>query len=217
MAYKIDLTNQKFGNLTVIKYIGQRGRRRTFWLCKCDCGNIVEIDGDHLKSGHTKSCGCLSRNKIKFLNYKTGESKSKLYRAYRNMLNRCYRQKDKFYKHYGGRNIQVCSEWLGENGYSNFSKWAKETGYKEDKRGICTLDRIDVNGNYCPNNCRWVSQIVQCNNRRITRRIKINGEVDTVSNMSRKYNLNYNVLLLYSKGHPNIRHPELDIEVVDNE
>ena len=66
MAYKIDLTNQKFGNLTVIKYIGQRGRRRTFWLCKCDCGNIVEIDGDHLKSGHTNLAGAYLEIKLNF-------------------------------------------------------------------------------------------------------------------------------------------------------
>lgn len=217
MAYKNDLTNQKYENLTVIEYVGQRGRRRTIWRCKCDCGNIIEVDGSHLKTGHTKSCGCLSQNRIKYLNYKTGESKSKLYLVYRNMLNRCYREKDKNFKHYGGRNIKVCPEWLGKNGYLNFSKWAKENGYKEDKRGICTLDRMDVNGNYCPDNCRWVSQIIQCNNRRITRKIQINGEVDTVSNMSRKHNINYNTLLLYSKGHPNIRHRELNIEVVNNE
>ena len=213
---KINMVGRQYGSLKVIRYAGVKNRRRTMWECECVCGKIVEVDGTHLRNGHTKSCGCLNRERIGELNKKTGMSKSKLYNVYRNMLNRCYREKDRHYNSYGGRGITVCNEWLGEKGFETFMLWAFASGYKQNsKRGECTIDRIDVNGNYEPDNCRWVNQVVQCNNKRFTRRVIVNGEEDTVANLSRKYNINYYTLLHYSKGFPNIKYPELKIEVID--
>lgn len=213
---KSDLTGMKFGKLTVLKYAGSEGRRRTMWWCKCDCGNVIKTDGSHLKCGHTKSCGCVSTERIKYINYKTGLSDTRLYYAYQNMCNRCNRESDNSYEFYGGRGIKVCPEWLGEHGFENFAKWAFENGFEEDaKRGDCTLDRIDANGDYCPENCRWVDIIVQANNKRTTRYIKINGEIGSVANMARKYNVSYWNLLHYSKGGQNFKYPELKIEAVE--
>ena len=215
MAYKNDLKGKKFNRLTVIEYVGQKGRRRTMWHCICDCGNVVIAESSHIKSGHTKSCGCYSKDRIGNLNKKTGMSNTRIHYVYHNMINRCNRKDSREYRLYGARGIKVCEEWSGEHGFENFYKWAIQTGYDINaKRGECTLDRIDVNGNYEPDNCRWVSQLIQCNNRRITRRVIVNGEEDTVANLSRKYNIDYYTLLRYSKGFPNIKHPELKIEVV---
>lgn len=215
MAYKNDLKGKKFNRLTVLECVGQKGRRRTMWRCICDCGNVVIVDGSHLKNGHTKSCGCYNKDRIGNLNKKTGKTNTRIHYVYLNMINRCNRKDSREYRLYGARGIKVCEEWLGEHGFENFYKWAIQTGYDINaKRGECTLDRIDVNGNYEPDNCRWVSQIIQCNNRRITRRVIVNGEEDTVANLSRKYNIDYDTLLRYSKGFPNIKHPELKIEVV---
>jgi len=213
-----DLTGQKFNRLTVLSYARTTGRRRTMWCCKCDCGNVVEVDATHLKDGHTKSCGCYSRERIENLNKKTGKTNTRIHYVYLNMVNRCTRLNNHEYELYGGRGIKVCDEWLGEHGFENFYKWAMESGYKPDaKRGECTLDRKDVNGNYEPSNCRWVDQITQCNNRRITRRVIVNGVEDTVANLARIHNINYFTLLHYSKGFPNVKHPELNIEVISHE
>lgn len=165
-----DLTGKKFGKLSVIEFDHRDEKRRYYWKCKCDCGNIRIVQGSHLCSGHSTSCGCINIEKIKNLNYKTGMTTSKIYYAYRNMINRCYREKDAKYKSYGGRGITVCDEWLNkENGFENFLEWSNSNGYKESsKRNECTLDRINVNGNYEPSNCRWVDWETQCYNKRNT-------------------------------------------------
>lgn len=210
-----NLTGQKFNNLTAIKYAGQQGRRRTYWLCRCDCGNITTVSTVHLKSGHTKSCGCMLkkiREDIKYVNYKNGLSTSRLGLAYRNMMNRCYRKNTDGYNDYGKRGITVCKEWRDkENGFVNFCNWALSNGYCEN----LTIDRIDNNGNYSPNNCRWVDKFVQANNKRNTHKLKINGEIDTVGNFARRYNISYWNLLNYSKGVKNTKYPELNIEVAN--
>jgi hypothetical protein len=208
----INLSGQKFGRLTAVQYKGVRGRRRTYWECHCDCGNVVYVDSCHLRSGHTTSCGCLKVEKIERLNKKTGLSTSKLYYAYRNMLNRCFYKKLAMYQEYGARGITVCDEWIDkENGFKNFVEWAKVNGYSED----LTLDRIDVNGNYEPSNCRWVDLYVQANNKRNNLRVKINGEIDTVGNWARKMKLDYWALVRYSKGGKNMKYPNLNIEAVN--
>lgn len=215
---KENLVGQKFNRLTVIKYIGSSERRKNRWLCKCDCGKLVKVETSHLKDGSTKSCGCFNQERIGDFNRKTGQTNTRLHYVYLNMLNRCYRKNSYSYKYYGGRGIHVCPEWQGEHGFENFYKWALESGYdKEAKRGECTLDRINVDGNYDPDNCRWVDLHTQANNKRTNRHIKINGEIGTVANMARKYNLNYGVLLRYANGYPNIKHANLKIEVVSHE
>lgn len=224
---KKDLTNKKFNMLTVIRFSRKKPRdnkrSRYFWLCKCDCGKLTEVETSHLISGHTKSCGCLlEKQKEKFgkSNYKNGLSNTKLAFVYNNMINRCYRKKDIVYKDYGGRGIKVCNEWLRTNkeGFKNFCDWAIANGYKEiclnGKRNKLTLDRIDNNGNYCPENCRWVDMVTQSNNRRFNLKLKINNEIDTIGNLARKYNCSYSNLYHYSKGGLNHKYPNLIIEVV---
>lgn len=171
-GYYEDLSGKQFGKLVAIKYAGQKGRRRTIWECKCDCGEITFVDATHLKSGHTTSCGCKIIETIKYNNYKNGLSNSRLGRAYRNMINRCYRTENYEYNLYG---------------------------------------------DYEPSNCRWVDIFVQANNKRNTHWLKINGEIDTVGNWSRRLNVSYWNLLNYSKGGQNCKYPELQIEVVKNE
>lgn len=169
-----DLTGKRFGKLVAIKPIGKK-YNRTVWLCKCDCGNEVEVVGTALSSGNTNSCGCST--------LKHGMFGTRIYNVWHTMKERCYVKSQTSYKNYGGRGIKVCDEWQE---FIPFMKWAYENGYDENaKRGECTLDRIDVNGDYCPENCRWVSQSVQSNNRRDNVYIEYNGVVDTLSNHAR--------------------------------
>ena len=205
-----DLSGKRFGRLFVIRFNGIRRRRRSYWECLCDCGKTVCVDSSHLKSGHTTSCGCKSKETIKYVNFKNGLSTSRIGRTYWNMLNRCYRENNYEYHLYGGRSIKVCESWLDkENGFVNFCEWALSNGYADD----LTIDRIDNNGNYEPSNCRWVDRLKQANNKRNTKRLIINGEIDTVANWSRRLNVSYWNLLHYSKGGKNCKYPDLKIEV----
>lgn len=206
-----NLSGRVFDRLKVLEFAGIEKRRRTMWWCECKCGKLVKVDGTHLKNGHTKSCGCLNNEKIRMVNYKNGLSGTKLHYAYCNMCNRCNREDNCEYSDYGGRGIKVCDEWLGENGFVNFADWSLLHGYKE---GL-TIDRINNNKGYSPDNCRWVDRYVQANNKRNTRYLKINGEVDTVANLARKYNVSYWNLLHYSKGGKNFKYPDLIIEMAE--
>jgi hypothetical protein len=205
-----NLVGRKFGKLTVIEYIETDKRRNPIWLCKCECGGTTKTTTSHLKTGHTTSCGCLSKERISKVNYKNGLSASRLGRVYWNMYNRCYRENTKMYSNYGARGIKVCDEWLGENGFINFSEWAINNGYSER----LTLDRIDNEKGYSPNNCRWVDTYVQANNKRNNLYVMVNGEIDTVSNMARKHNVNYWNLLHYAKGTRNMKYPHLEISAI---
>ena len=211
MNYKIDMKGMKFGKLNVLSYTGQTGRRRTMWKCRCDCGNVVEVESTHLRSGHTKSCGCITRENARKLNYKNGFSNTRLNTAYRNMLTRCYRETDDMYHLYGGRGIKVCDKWLpANNGFVNFCEWAISHGYNEH----LTLDRIDNDKGYSPDNCRWADKFQQANNKRNNYKLRINGEIDTVGNWARKLTISYWNLLHYAKGGRNCKYPELDIQAV---
>lgn len=190
----IDLTGQRFGMLTVIKrtedYIFKSGRRERMWRCQCDCGNIVDVIGTNLKNNNTTSCGCFRKEKIK--NDKTihGLSKSRLNYIYRHMKSRCYNYNNKNYKNYGERGINICDEWLGKNGFINFYEWSISHGYSEN----LTIDRINVNGNYSPDNCRWVDLNTQENNRTNNRLITYNNETMTMAMWAKKLGMNYQTL-----------------------
>lgn len=159
---KKNLTGQRFGRLIAIKDSGKRRRNRIVWLCRCDCGNLIEVSSGHLINGHTHSCGCLKkeitikRNKLRIgknnPRYKHGEYKSRLYHIYHAMRMRCINPKNPAYKYYGKRGIKVCPEW--ENNYLPFKKWALVSGYKDN----LTIDRIDNNKDYTPENCQWITQ-----------------------------------------------------------
>lgn len=150
----LELVGKRFGRLLVIEKSAQKGKG-TYWKCLCDCGNEVVVYGYSLNKGSTRSCGCLNKDRIKQMNIEGathGMSRDRLYRIYYGMKNRCYRKDTNRYENYGGRGIEVCSEWL--NDFEAFAKWAFQNGYRED----LTLDRIDNSKGYEPNNCRWATK-----------------------------------------------------------
>ena len=172
MGAFIDLTGQRFGHLTVLQQKGHDHTNVT-WLCKCDCGKEKTVNGRSLRIGRTTSCGCSQYKwlKTKKIAEHHGGSRTKqyggkerLYRVWLGMRQRCNNPNCNRYSLYGGRGISICSEW---NDYSVFRGWAMEHGYNpEASRGECTIDRIDVNGNYEPSNCRWVNMKTQRENQR---------------------------------------------------
>lgn len=171
MQHYIDLTNNRYGRLFVIKPIfeaGKHGQTKVKWLCKCDCGNEVIKTGKNLRQGITHSCGCLHKESLAKRNKDNAShrsGKTRLYGVWRGMKQRCLDSNRKEYPNYGGRGISICDEWL--DSFESFQNWAYSSGYDEHAPyGKCTLDRIDVNGNYEPSNCRWVDAEVQASNRR---------------------------------------------------
>lgn len=169
MGRFIDLAGKRFNRLQVIERAEdityENGRKRTAWVCRCDCGNTCIVESVSLKSGATASCGCIKVETIRKRCVKHNGSASRLYGVWCEMKKRCYNPKFKQYKDYGGRGIRVCDEWLHD--YSAFEKFALEHGYDANaKYGDCTIDRIDVNGNYCPENCRFVDMKIQRQNQR---------------------------------------------------
>jgi hypothetical protein len=173
-----DLTGQRFGRLIAIKPIGKNAANKYMWLCQCDCGNLKEVEGCKLTKDHTKSCGCLQIERTIEANTKHGmatrKAESRLYNVWRSMRKRCNNSKDKNYKHYGGRGIKVCEEW---EDLQTFCQWALSNGYDD----TLEIDRIDVNGNYEPQNCRFITHLENSNNKRNTRVAEIGGEVKPLS------------------------------------
>lgn len=166
----VDLTGKRVGKLTVIQRHYDPNKKHTLWECKCNCGNMSIVSAYRLIHGLTKSCGCLRSEVTTKKNTTHGMSKTPLYNVWNSMRKRCYNENDKNYPSYGGRGIEVCPEWKDE--FNEFQKWALSNGYCI---GL-TLDRIDNNGDYCAQNCRWVDTKTQNDNRRVSFLVTYNGE-----------------------------------------
>lgn len=188
----------RFGKLIVIDKCKERAKNGTLkYLCKCDCGNTSIIRGDHLRSGETLSCGCLVKKYSNTKYVKQGQStlNERLYRIYDHMKQRCYNKNVKGYEYYGGQGIKVCESWL--NDFMTFYDWSINNGYKDN----LTIDRINVNGNYEPNNCRWVDAKTQNNNTRRNVYLTYNGKIKTISQWSKDLNIPLNRMYYrHSKG-----------------
>jgi len=183
-----DLYGQKFGRLTVLelhhteqKYDshGKKDGLKYFYLCKCDCGNEKIIARNDLRFGNVNSCGCL-KSELSIQRATThGLGKHRLYKIYHNMLNRCNNSNVKCYNNYGGRGIKVCNEW--QENFLNFYNWAVNNGYDDS----LSIDRINVNGNYEPSNCQWVTLKKQASNKRNNHLLEYNGKTLTLAEWSR--------------------------------
>lgn len=180
MGKLVDLTGQRFGRLTVLCRAGtQAPGKHTTWLCQCDCGKRTVVSAVNLNSGRQKSCGCLRNEKslARIVNYNKEHQSTRQKRIFKiwiGMRNRCYRENCEAYAWYGGRGIRICEEWAD---YETFERWALSSGYGPN----LTIDRIDVNGDYTPENCRWVTRKVQAYNRRDNRRLTFQGETLTIT------------------------------------
>ena len=178
-----DLTGKRFGKLLVVKRtedaISASGRSFAMWECICDCGNVANVKGIYLRSGETKSCGCSKGRRPP----KHGLSKHPLYGVYYSMLGRCYNPSNKRYKTYGARGIGVCEEWRGETGFVNFYSWAISNGWSrtKDSRTEQSLDRLDNNRLYSPDNCKFSNTVEQAQRTTRSHYESYNGEVRTVS------------------------------------
>lgn len=174
-----DLIGKKFNRLTVISLADKRNHQ-TRWKCKCDCGNECVVYGQYLKSGHTKSCGCYREEVRPTQQFKHGYRHTRIYGVYGKIKGRCCNPNNPSYPRYGGRGITICEEWM--NSPESFCKWAYANGYDENaKYGECTVDRIDNNKGYSPDNCRIVNEKIQANNRRSNLLIEHNGETKTLA------------------------------------
>ena len=181
MKYQINI-GDKYGRLTILKQIGSVNKKRKV-ECQCECGVIKNYYFDSLYGDITKSCGCLQKQMASESNTTHGMSNTKVYKSWESMKDRCARKGHKYYKNYGGRGITVCERWLEfENFYEDM---------RADFRDGLKLDRINNNGNYCRENCRWATQKEQCNNTRSNVNINFMGQTKSIAEWATYFGINY--------------------------
>lgn len=183
---------KKFGHLTILGLCPELKRPpqyREYCKVLCDCGRIKNVILSCVLRGGTTSCGCLQKEIASKKSFKHGDSKSRprLYRIWENLNSRCNYSNNTYYKNYGGRGIKVCSEWRN---YENFRSWALSHGYE----GYLTIDRIDVNGNYCPENCRWTTAKEQSRNKTTNHLLTLGGKTQCIVSWCEELRLNPNTL-----------------------
>lgn len=194
-----DLMGERFGRLTVIEkadaITNKNGRIYHRWLCRCDCGTKVIVKTYSLTYGEKRSCGCYQNEINSITHTKHGLRKNALYGVWQSMKTRCYNNKHRYYKDYGGRGVTICDEW--KNDFKAFHDWAIRNGYK---KGL-TIDRIDSDGNYCLDNCRWATKKVQTRSRRNTITLMHNGETRCLKEWSEITGISYiNLYRRYKEG-----------------
>lgn len=183
-----DMSGKKFGRLTAVEYSHSDKYGKAFWLCLCDCGNTAIVSGDKLRREKTKSCGCLQAEKRRMGIHRThGLSETRLYSIWCNMKARCNNPKVDSFKYYGAKGITVCDSWRK---FENFFKWANETGYND---GL-TIERIDVNGDYKPENCKWIKPEEQSLNKTNSHHLTISGNKKTIKEWSSESGIKYDTI-----------------------
>lgn len=192
MSKALNLKGQRFGRLLVLektesKKISPR-HTVTMWICRCDCGNEKIIRSDSLRSGRTQSCGCFREERISNNERRHGMSKDRLYVTWTNMKKRCHNPKIAEYENYGGRGISVCEEW--KTSFKAFYEWSMLTGYEEN----LTIDRINVNGNYEPSNCRWIPRKEQSLNKTTSHYLTYDGKTQTIKEWADELGFKYDTL-----------------------
>jgi hypothetical protein len=173
-----DLTDKQFGRWTVLSYAGKTPKGVALWLCRCQCGTERVVRGGNLRSGMSTSCWCSKDTH--------GMSDTPVYKAWTQMKQRCYNANDPQYHNYGARGITVCDRWR-----LDFAQFLTDMG--ERPKGM-TLDRIDNNGPYAPDNCRWATDVEQCNNTRVNHVLAWNGRTQTIAQWAKVTGLSYNVI-----------------------
>lgn len=198
-----DLTGKRFGMLLVLGKDKDRDKTGCIkYICKCDCGNVVSVRSSSLNDGNTSGCGCRLHNTgKKQRTYKHGNSRDRLYGIWSKMKSRCNNPNSDKYKYYGGRGIRVCAKWNAPDGFASFRNWAISNNYTDE----LTIDRIDNDKGYSPDNCRWVTQKEQVLNTRRNRRITFNGRTLTISEWAEEFGFNRNSLSGYIRYHSKIK------------
>lgn len=195
-----DLTGRRFGHLIAVKKDNSRvtpsGKKVVIWECICDCGSRKKVSACHLKSEHTTSCGCISREISRTRKLGSGKLYGKGYdrlvNVWKAMLGRCENPNNHAYKNYGGRGISVCEEW---HNFSNFQKWMLDNGYDINaETGKTTIDRINNDEGYRPNNCRITTNSIQALNRRSNIIVTYDGNTYVLKELCKKYNFNYQLV-----------------------
>jgi hypothetical protein len=178
--------------LTVIKKVGTNNNRETLWLCECNCKdhNKITVVGSSVRTGHTLSCGCLNKEHVaESLKQRSthGETNTRLFKIWQGIHKRCENANASNYYLYGARGITVCKEW---SNYVEFAKWAKENGYNDN----LSIERINVNGNYCPENCKWATRKEQANNTRANHYLTYQNQTHTISEWADITGIKYGTL-----------------------
>ncbi len=190
VVQKINLVGQIFGQLVVVKFVGAiPSKQGIYWECRCKCGNVIVRRTAVLRDGSCDNCGCLARKRQSAAITVHGGYKTPEFRVWVGIRVRCYNKNSKPYKDYGGRGIKVCDRWLGDTGFGNF---LADMGKRPTSKH--TIERIDNDKDYCPENCKWATRLEQNNNNRRNVWIEYQGRKQTISQWAREFGINRNVL-----------------------